>query len=120
MPEMQHSLACCLGKSFAYISGRMVVGPHFLHPERGHRYNPLAHIHSSLDAHLVAETWVANTGRGKEAFWERLSQGMIANGLLLLARRDPVPPLWALRANPATAYPTQVAPQGTVVARLGQ
>ncbi|MDP9373174.1 MAG: type IV secretory system conjugative DNA transfer family protein, partial [Chloroflexota bacterium] len=80
----------------------------FLHPERGHRYNPLAHIRSSIDAHLVAETWVANTGKGKEAFWETLSKGMIANGLLLLACQDPLPPLWALRALLCQATPEQV------------
>jgi len=58
----------------------------FLHPERSHRWNPLANVRTALDADLLAETLVANTGRGKESFWEQLSHGLIAAAALHLAR----------------------------------
>jgi type IV secretory pathway TraG/TraD family ATPase VirD4 len=58
----------------------------FLHPERSHRWNPLANVRTALDADLLAETIVANTGRGKEPFWEQLAHGLIAAAALHLAR----------------------------------
>ncbi len=82
----------------------------FLRPERSHRWNPLAHIRTSLDADLFAETIVANTGRGKDQFWEQLSKGLIAGGALYLVRtaRERTPTLADLRALLAKGSPEEV------------
>ncbi len=82
----------------------------FLHPERSARYNPLAHIRTSLDADLFAETVVANTGTGKEAFWETLSKGMISGAALYLVRTTTgrAPTLADLRTFLAKGTPEEV------------
>ncbi len=57
----------------------------FLAPEISARYNYIAKIKTPLQAWRFAEVWVANTGKGREEFWEDLSRGMIANSSLHLA-----------------------------------
>ena len=72
--------------------------------------NPLANVRSSLDADLFAETVVANTGTGKEAFWETLSKGMISGAALYLVRTTTgrAPTLAELRAFLAKGTPEEV------------
>ncbi len=61
----------------------------FLEPHLSVRYNHIAKIRTPIQAWTFAEVWVANTGKGREEFWEELSRGMIGNAVLHLAHTKP-------------------------------
>ncbi|MDP9383043.1 MAG: type IV secretory system conjugative DNA transfer family protein, partial [Chloroflexota bacterium] len=61
----------------------------FLEPHLSVRYNHIAKIRTPIQAWTFAEVWVANTGKGREEFWEELSRGMIGNAALHLAYTKP-------------------------------
>lgn len=61
----------------------------FLEPEISARYNYIAQIKTPIQAMKFAEVWVANTGQGREEFWNDLSEMMIGIGVMHLMYTDP-------------------------------
>lgn len=61
----------------------------FLDSHLSVRYNPIAKIKTPLQAMRFGEVWVDNTGRGREQFWDDLSQMMIGIGAMHLALTRP-------------------------------
>ena len=69
----------------------------FLDAELSAGYNPLASVTDTASADLFAQTWVANTGTSKEAFWDNAARTLIGAAALHLVQTEEVtPPLAAL------------------------
>jgi type IV secretion system protein VirD4 len=65
-------------------------------PDRSHGYNPLAHIKNAMDANILADCWVMNTGKSHEAFWLNSAKFLISATALHLRATEPNAPFCRL------------------------
>ncbi len=63
------------------------------HPSQSQYYNPLAHVHSMEDAEDLAESFVSNTGRSQESFWNNSAKLLLTATILHLVETELNPPL---------------------------
>jgi type IV secretion system protein VirD4 len=61
-------------------------------PDRSHGYNPLAHVHNAMDANILADCWVMNTGKSHEEFWLNSARFLISATALHLRATEPDAP----------------------------
>jgi type IV secretory pathway TraG/TraD family ATPase VirD4 len=65
-------------------------------PDRSHGYNPLAHVKSAMDANILADCWVMNTGKSHEEFWLNSARFLISATALHLRATEPNAPFCRL------------------------
>lgn len=65
-------------------------------PDRSHGYNPLAHVKSAMDANILADCWVMNTGKSHEEFWLNSARFLISATALHLHATEPNAPFCRL------------------------
>ena len=65
-------------------------------PDRTHGYNPLAHVNSAMDANILADCWVMNTGKSHEDFWLNSARFLISATALHLRATEPNAPFCRL------------------------
>ena len=59
-------------------------------PEISHSYNPLAYVKDAIDAAMLAECWVANTGGGSDdSYWTNSAKLLISAIVLHLRATEP-------------------------------
>jgi hypothetical protein len=62
-------------------------------PEHSHGYNPLAYVKDAMDANMLADCWVRNTGESKDdPFWATCARFLIASVILHLRATEPDAP----------------------------
>lgn len=61
-------------------------------PARSHGYNPLAHVKNAMDANILADCWVMNTGKSHEEFWLNSARFLISATVLHLRATEPNAP----------------------------
>ncbi len=63
------------------------------HPHTSHGYNPLAYVKDAMDATLLAETWIFNTGVSRnDPFWSTIAQHFICAVILHIRKTEPLAP----------------------------
>ena len=67
-----------------------------LRPEVSHGYNPLAHVQNAMDANMLADCWVKNTGESVDPFWTNCARYLICSIVLHLRATEPDAPLYRL------------------------
>ncbi len=68
------------------------------HPKTSHGYNPLAYVKDAMDATLLAETWIFNTGVSRnDPFWSTVAQHFICAVILHIRKTEPLAPFARLR-----------------------
>ncbi len=65
-------------------------------PDRSHGYNPFAHVKNAMDANILADCWVMNTGKSHEEFWLNSARFLISATALHLRTTEPNAPLCRL------------------------
>src|SRR5258708_5497029 len=65
-------------------------------PARSHGYNPLAHVKTAMDANILADCWVMNTGKSHEDFWLNSARFLISATALHLRATEPDAPFCRL------------------------
>lgn len=65
-------------------------------PDRSHGYNPLAYVNSAMDANILADCWVMNTGKSHEEFWLNSARFLISAAALHLRATGPHAPFCRL------------------------
>ena len=64
-----------------------------MHPEQSQSYNPLAYVHDAVDANMLADCWVTNTGESKnDPFWSTCARFLICAVILHLRTTEPNAP----------------------------
>jgi hypothetical protein len=62
-------------------------------PERSHGYNPLAYVKDAMDANMLADCWVKNTGESEaDPFWATCARHLISAIILHLRATEPAAP----------------------------
>jgi type IV secretion system protein VirD4 len=62
-------------------------------PQRSHGYNPLAYVKDAMDANMLADCWVKNTGESeKDPFWSTCARHLISAIILHLRATEPDAP----------------------------
>lgn len=68
------------------------------HPKTSHGYNPLAYVKDAMDATLLAETWIFNTGVSRnDPFWSNVAQNFICAVILHIRKTEPLAPFARVR-----------------------
>ncbi len=65
-------------------------------PARSHGYNPLAYVKNAMDANILADCWVMNTGKSHEEFWLNSARFLISATALHLRATEPNAPFCRL------------------------
>lgn len=67
-------------------------------PNTSHGYNPLFYVKDAMDATLLAETWIFNTGVSRnDPFWTNVAQNFICAVILHIRKTEPLAPFARLR-----------------------
>ncbi|MBO0782190.1 MAG: type IV secretory system conjugative DNA transfer family protein, partial [Ktedonobacteraceae bacterium] len=61
-------------------------------PERSHSYNPLVYVKDAMDANMLADCWIKNTGEGDDPYWSNSAQLLISAVILHLRKTEPLAP----------------------------
>lgn len=61
-------------------------------PERSHGYNPLAYVTNAMEANMLADCWVRNTGESTDPFWTNCARYLICAIVLHLRATEPNAP----------------------------
>jgi len=68
------------------------------YPSISHGYNPLAYVKDAMDATLLAETWIFNTGVSRnDPFWSTVAQHFICAVILHIRKTEPLAPFARVR-----------------------
>jgi type IV secretion system protein VirD4 len=68
------------------------------HPNTSHAYNPLAYVKDAMDATLLAETWIFNTGVSRtDPFWSTVAQHFMCAVILHIRKTEPLAPFARVR-----------------------